>query len=162
MQLDLHLRDEGTEAGERSLHHNKKFGMEERHLRLLESTAADLWRSEWSEKHRALPTLDREEGPSVFAVGVSWSIGIGNQSQGKDCCWFCGDSLREHEGGDCSRKCPWKKSRQPWRWDDTTESCTAGGTITIASFSPQVGAGSWPIEKVPREGGSLSAWCTEQ
>ena len=42
MQLDLHLRDEGTEAGERSLHHNKKFGMEERHLRLLESTAADL------------------------------------------------------------------------------------------------------------------------
>ena len=66
MQLDLHLGFEGTEAGERSPHHNKKFGIEGRHLRLLEYTAADLWWSAWSEKHTALPTLDREEGPSIF------------------------------------------------------------------------------------------------
>ena len=53
----------------------------------------------------------------------------------------CGEtplpSLREGDGGDCGGKCLWKKARQPWKQGNTAESHVAGGTITIASLSPQ-------------------------
>ena len=52
VELDLHTGIEGTEAGLRFPHLSKS--LEQRvgkHLKFLESEAADLWQSEWSENH---------------------------------------------------------------------------------------------------------------
>lgn len=73
------------------------FGTEEKHLRLLESAAADLWQSEWNENHRwSLPQLtcqDRDTSPLEHAMAGSWR---GNPGWGL-CCWLRGDGLRGHE-----------------------------------------------------------------
>ena len=66
------------------------------------------------------------------------------------------------EGRDLSRECLWRKAGQPRRQGNTAESHTGGGAITVASLTPHTSASSWPIEKNPREGGPLSAWCAEQ
>ena len=78
----------------------KQFG-----LRLLESEAADLWQSEWNNNHIDNPCCSHiysREGtspPGSTAAG-SWSIEIGEQSQGKVCCWLQGDSPRGLVGGE--------------------------------------------------------------
>ena len=68
-------------------------------------------------------------------------------------------------------KCWWRKARQPWKQDDTAESCIAGGAITVASLPPHASVSSWIIEglahqvhdtqlqnRPPARGGPLSAW----
>ena len=73
---------------------------EEKHLRLRGK------QPKWNENQTALAavihTLDG-------IVAGSWSLGIGEQSQGKGCCWLWRDRSRECEEGDCGGKCLWRK-----------------------------------------------------
>ena len=99
--------------------------------------------SEWEEKHLRLKvkplicsklkgmrirqsllqyTQDRDAGPLEGAVAGSWSLWIGEQSQGEGCCRLWRDRLRGCWGGDCGGKCLWKKARQPLKQGDTAES----------------------------------------
>ena len=73
-----------------------------------------------------------------------------------------GRQPKGQEEGDSSGECLWRKARQPWRQGVTTESCAECRAITVASLSPRIGAGSWPIEKDSRECGPLSACCAKQ
>ena len=110
---------EGKERGRTALHpgmrelkqgsdpHIGAIGTKEKHLRLLDNAAADLRQSEWNENHTifaaALHIQDRDTSPLEHAIAGSWSIRIGEKSQG-EVCWLRGDGLRGHEGGDCSGK----------------------------------------------------------
>lgn len=102
------------------------FGTEEKHLRLLESKAADLWQSEWRTTKTipgaALHTLDRNISPLDCTVTRSWTIWIGEQSQGEVYCWLWKDGPKGHEGEDCTGECLWRKTEQPWGQGDTADS----------------------------------------
>ena len=104
-----------------------------------ESETADLWQPKWNENQivlaSAIHTPDRDAGPLEGAVAGSWSLGIVEQSQGEGCCCLWRDGLRACAGGGCGGKCLWRKARQPWKQDITTESRVEGGVITIASLS---------------------------
>ena len=52
----------------------------------------------------ALHIQDRDTSPLEHTMDGSWSIGVGEKSQGEVCCRLRGDDLRGHEGGDCSGK----------------------------------------------------------
>ena len=123
-------------------------------------------------------TQDRDAGPLQVAAAGSWSLGIMEQSQSKGCCWLQRDGLRTCEGGDCGRKCLWRKAWQPWKQDSTAESHIGGGTITIASVFPHSSISNWTIDRLahqtpdpwrtdlqtrtPARGAPLCAWCPEQ
>ena len=126
--LDLHLGGGRTEAGVRSPHRGNCLGQwgstwgcwrvkQQIHDRLngLRTTQTILG--------PAIHTPDRDASPLESAAAGSWSIGTGEQYQGDVCCWLQGDNLRGHEGGDCSGKWLWRKTRQSWRQGDTAESC---------------------------------------
>ena len=59
--------------------------------------------------------------PLEGTAAGSWSLGIVEQSQGKDCCWLQRDGWRGCEGGDRGGKCLWGKARKPWKQGDTAE-----------------------------------------
>ena len=108
------------------------LGTVEKDLKPLESAAADLWQSEWNKNHTdnpcRSPTCPGQGQKSLECTAAgSWSIGIGEQSQGEVCYWLWGD-----EGGDGSGKCLWRKARQ----GNNAESCAGGETIIIFSLSP--------------------------
>ena len=105
-----------------------------------ESKTADLWQPKWNEHQTvlavAIHTPDGDTSPLESAAAGRWSLGIVEQSQDKGCCCLWRDGLRGCEGGDCGRKCLWRKARKPWKQGHSTESCVEGGAITIASLSP--------------------------
>ena len=74
-----------------------------------ENETADPWQPKWNENQTilaaAIHTPDRNAGPPEDAVARSWSLGIVEQSQGKDCCWLQRDGLRGCEGGDRGGQC---------------------------------------------------------
>ena len=55
-----------------------------------ESETADLWQPKWNENQTvlavAIHTPDRDAGPLEGAAARRWSLGIVEQSQGKNCC----------------------------------------------------------------------------
>ena len=111
-----------------------------------ESETADLWQPKWNENQKvlstAIHTLNRDAGLLEGAAAGSWSLGIVEKSQGEGCCCLWRDGLKECERGDFGGKCLRRKVRQPWKQDDTAESCVGGGVITIASLSLQASSGS--------------------
>ena len=78
-----------------------------------------------------------------------WEVEFGEcrAISGREVLWLWRDGLRGCEG-DCDRKCLWRKAGQPWKQGDTAESCIGGGSITIASFSPQASISNWTIERL--------------
>ena len=59
-------------------------------------------RTEWDLHKRCMPQPCMPQPGCVSAVHTgteSWNMGIGEQTQGGDCCWLQGDSLRGREGG---------------------------------------------------------------
>ena len=46
----------------------------------------------------------------------------------------CGNGPRGREGEDCSGKCLWRKTRQPWSLGNTEESHVRGRADTVASL----------------------------
>ena len=117
-----------------------------------ESETADLWQPKWNENQTVLASAiyiwDRNAGPLEGAVAGSWNLRIVKQSQCEGYCWMRRDRLRGCEGGDCWGECLWRKARQPWKQDDTAESCVGGGTTTIATLSPHASIRSWMIKSV--------------
>jgi len=87
------------------------------------------------------------------AVARSWSLGIVEQSQGKDCCWLQKDGWRGCKGGDYGGKSLWRKAWQPWNQGDSAESRVGGGAITIASppHHTQASIGCWTIERLAHQ-----------
>ena len=81
----------------------------------------------------------------------SWSLGILEQSQGKGCYWLHRDRMRGCEGGDCAWKCLWRKAGEPWKQDNTVESCLGSGAITLASLTPIASNSSWTIERLAHQ-----------
>ena len=126
-------RGRGTEAGIIPTS-GQLFGTEEKHLRLLESAAADLWQSKWNKNHAilaaALQTLDRSPGTRG---GCELELGTGEHPRA-GCCGLEGDGLRGREGEDHCGKCLWKKAGQPWRQGDSAESHAVGGVIAVGSL----------------------------
>ena len=114
-----------------------------------------VWQSKRNENQTVLATvihtLDRDTDPLEGAMAGSWSLGIVKQSQGEGCGWLRREGLRGCEGGDCGRKCLWRKAGQPWKQGDTAESCIGGRTFTIASLPPQAIIGSWIIERLAHQ-----------
>ena len=156
-----------------------------------ESETADLWQPKWNENQTvlaaAIHTLDGDTSPLESAAAGRWNLGIVEQSQDKGCCWLWRDGLRGCEGGDCGRKCLWRKAGKPWKQGDTAKSHVGGGVITVASLPPRerlahqtsevlnyrVGPYPgcpfkclmrWSTEEDPTQGGSsmcLTCWTTE-
>ena len=96
-QDGLHPDSRGAEARVRSPYPGQLFRTERKHLRLSESEAANLWKPEWCENHT--DNLDHSplyttQGCKSMGMhsGWDWSVGIGEQYQGKNCCWLWGDS----------------------------------------------------------------------
>ena len=120
-----------------------------------ETEIADLYQLKWNENQTvfaaAIHILDRDEGPLEGAVAGSWSLGNVEWSQGKGCCWLWRNGFRGGEGGDCDRKCLWKKAVQPWKQGSTAESCIQGIAITIASLLPHASISSWTIERLAHQ-----------
>ena len=116
-----------------------------------ESETADLWQPKWNENQIVLATAihmtGRNMGLLEGAVTGSWSLGIVEQSQCKDCCWL----WRDRSWGDCGGKCLWKKVGQSWKQGDTAELCVGAGAITIASLTPHTSIGSWTIERLAHQ-----------
>ena len=86
-------------------------------------------------------TPERDANPLESTAAGSWSIEIGEQSQGK-----VGSSLWWPEGT-WRRRSQWdmlaKESQAKWRQEDTAESYTAGGPIPIALLSQNVSTDTW-------------------
>ena len=101
-------RDEGVEAGVRSPHWGNCLGQRRSiwgywRMQQLICGSRNGMRTTQTIFAAALHTQDRDTSPLEHAMAGSWSIRIGEKSQGK-VCWLRGDGLRGHEGGDCSRK----------------------------------------------------------
>lgn len=80
---------------------------------------------EWEPHRQSLPqayVLYRDTGPLQHVVPGSWSEGIRKQSQG-EVLLTMGRWHTEMWGRNCSGEYLWRKAWQPWRTDDTTESC---------------------------------------
>ena len=84
-------------------------------------------------------------------VAGSWSLPTVEQSLGKGCCWLRRDGSMRCEGGDCGGKCLWRKAGQPWKQDDTAESCWGDGANTIDSLPQHASTGSWAIERLTHQ-----------
>ena len=82
----------------------------------------------------AIHTLDRDTSLLDYAAAGSCSIGIGEKSQGEVCCWLQGDGLKGCTEGDCSGKCLWKKTEQPWRQGNNAESYSRSVFFCSLSF----------------------------
>ena len=120
-----------------------------------ESETVDLWQLKWNENQTVLEAAihmpDRITGLLQGPVAGSWSLGIVEQSQSKDCCWLRRNGLRGCEGGDHGGKYLWRKVKQPWKQGDSAESHVGGGAITIDSLSPQTSFGSWTVERLAHQ-----------
>ena len=118
-------------------------------------------------------TPERDADLLEGAAAGGWSLGIVVQSQGKGCCWLRRDKSRGCVGGDCGRKCLWRKARESWKQGDIAESRVGGGAITTASLSPKASIHSWTMERLaqspdalnyregPHPGCPFSAWCAD-
>ena len=81
----------------------------------------------------------------------SWSLGILEQSPGKDCYWLQRDRTRRREGGDWGGTWLWGKAGKPWKQGDTVELCIGCGAITIASLPLHASIGNWTIERLAHQ-----------
>ena len=86
--LDLPSVGGGTEAGVQSPQRGNCLS-QRRNIKA-ERETADLWQPKWNENQTvlaaAIHTLDRDTGSLEGTAARSWSLGIVQQSQGKDCC----------------------------------------------------------------------------
>ena len=145
----------------------QSVGTEGKHLRLSESTAANLWRSEWNENH----TDSLCCGPMYPGQGCkSTRKHSGWELERRDWRAIAAQGLLLTAGrwpeGKAGRRTPWRKPLEESRAAVAAGRCCwavcrAGATIG-ASLSPHASTGSWPTEKDPRGGSPLSSCCPKQ
>ena len=112
------------------------------------SETVDLWQLKWNENQTVLEAAihmpDRITGLLQGPVAGSWSLGIVEQSQCKDCCWLWRNGLRGCEGGDCGGKF------QSWAAMEARWYCwvTCRGWSHHHSLSPHNSVSSWTVERL--------------
>ena len=71
-------------------------------------------------------TPEKDMCPLKGTVSGSWSLGILEQLLGEGCCLLQRYGERECEGIDCGRIRLWRRTRQPHKQGDITESHVCG------------------------------------
>ena len=95
----------------------------------------------------ALCALDWDVCSQVCKGAGSWSVGIGEQAWGENCCWLWEDRLRGQEGGKLQQGMPTEEDWTAMEAGATAESHTGGGATIVASLSTHTSACQWTIKE---------------
>lgn len=114
----------------------------------------------------AIYTPDRDRSPLESAATGSWSTELGEQSQGKLCCWLQGDSPRglwEEMQWEMFVKESQANMESGWYCWVTRRRQSHLHSLSLPTHHHwTAGTLSRDRDKDPREIGPASAWCTKQ